>query len=262
MTWGSVGGCEHGPAGATAEMSGRRVPGVAEEASERRAASRLRRHGVPVVAMRGVRIDRGHRTVLAGVDLLVNPGEVVGLVGPNGSGKTTLMKAMAGLISPTSGEARRTGRCGIQLEFPPFVEDATGRGNLLLLARLDGTRADQVDGAMREVGLDPSLATKVRGYSQGMRKRLGIAQAVMGEVSAVLLDEPMNGLDPAGMVALRGVVSGQAQEGRAVVISSHLLGELEGMCDSVYLVAKGGVASLSWDREPGSLERAYLKACG
>lgn len=226
-----------------------------------RAASRVRRHGAPVVAMRGVRIDRGRRSVLVGIDLDINPGEVVGLVGPNGSGKTTLMKAMAGLISPASGEMRRTGRCGIQLEFPPFVEDATGRSNLLLLARLDGTCADRVDGAIREVGLDPGLATRVRGYSQGMRKRLGIAQAVMGDVSAVLLDEPMNGLDPAGMVALRDIVSEQAQAGRAVVISSHLLGELEGMCDSVYLVAKGGVAPLSWIREPGGLERAYLEAC-
>lgn len=221
----------------------------------------MARDAAPLISMRAARIMRGRRSILDGVSFDIHLGEIVGLVGPNGAGKTTLMKAMAGLLPLDAGEIRLAGRCGLQLDNPPFIEDIDGRGNLRMLAHLDGTTYGQVDEAMRAVGLDPALRTRVGGYSQGMRKRLGIAQAIMGDVSAIFLDEPMNGLDPEGMVTLRRVVAGQRDLGRAIIISSHLLGELEGMCDSVYLVARGKVRRLTWDSEPGGLEKAYLGVC-
>lgn len=224
------------------------------------------------IDLRGVSVSFGGRTVFADVDFSAERGMVVGLMGPNGSGKSTMLNILAGLVVPQRGEgyvmgyrlgSARHAPFGMMFEHPPFVERASGRENLILLSRLKGTRdADtfvRAGACMQRVGLDPERAEPVACYSQGMRKRLGLAQAVLGSPPLYLLDEPMNGLDPLGVVVMRSCIRTLAARGAIVVVSSHLLNELERVCTKVYMFHEGTASPVALDAYgPDGLEQVYV----
>ena len=172
-------------------------------------------------------------------------GGVIGLVGPNGSGKSTLIRMLLGLIRPTAGTARVLGRpisapqayaarVGALIEDPAFVPGLSARANLMSLARLRGLPAARVDEAVDMVGLTGRDREPVKRFSLGMKQRLGIAAALLGDPELLVLDEPTNGLDPAGIVEIRHLLHSLSHAGRTVVVSSHLLSEIEAI--SSYLV--------------------------
>lgn len=225
---------------------------------------------MPDLWLRGVGVRLGGHDVLTDIDFDADRGDVVGLMGPNGSGKTTLLKVLAGLIVPGSGEGRVLGSplgtsastgVGLMLETPPFADRLSGRENLELLAYVGRPAVREVSGLLRAVGLDPNDHTPVRSYSQGMRKRLGLAQALQADPGLYLLDEPMNGLDPLGMAMMRETILALAGRQRAVVVSSHLLHELEHVCTKVYMLVGGRAQQVGGDgRGCSGLEDAYIAA--
>lgn len=215
-----------------------------------------------------VRVEFKGSAVLQDASVTASRGQVVGLMGPNGSGKSTLLRVLAGLLQPTEGSGMLLGhelggssrpRTGLMLERPPFVESRTGLVNLRMLARLDGTSEDELEPLLLRMGLNPSLRTPVVNYSQGMRKRLGLAQAIMGGPDILLLDEPMNGLDVRGLELLEDVVCQEAARGAVVFVSSHLLDEMARMCDVVYALVDGRCMRVK-ERylTRGGLRAAYL----
>jgi ABC-2 type transport system ATP-binding protein len=188
------------------------------------------------------------------VDLTVERGDVFGYLGPNGAGKTTSLRMLLGLIRPTSGEARLFGRDPLVdgaraldgvagfVEGPRFYPYLSGRKNLELLADYDGkgTR-DRIGAVLDVVELADRAKDRVGGYSHGMRQRLGIAASLLREPKLLLLDEPTTGLDPAGMRDMRLLVRRLADEGLTILLSSHLLNEVEELCNRVAIVRKGSV---------------------
>jgi len=186
----------------------------------------------------------GATAVLDGLDLTVDAGEIVGLVGRNGSGKSTLLSIISGLAAATSGGVATTGSIALLPERLSFVENLTGMANLRLLGRLNAhPTEDDLRDLLTSVGLDPALRTSVANYSLGMRQRLGIAQALMEHADLLILDEPTNGLDPEGIRWLRNLVRAQADHGAGVLISSHLLTELERSCDIVAVLDEGRIVA-------------------
>jgi ABC-2 type transport system ATP-binding protein len=205
----------------------------------------------------------GARTAVAGVELTVAPGQVRGLLGPNGAGKTTLLRMLFGLIHPDAGKVRLLGRplhglggealeqVGGFVEEPAFYPYLSGRANLSLLARLDaGPSEAAVQDALERVELEDRGDDRVAGYSTGMRQRLGIAAALLRSPRLLLLDEPTSGLDPAGTRAVAALVRELADEGVAVLVSSHQIGELERVCDAYTVMREGSVV---WDGSAGEL---------
>jgi ABC-2 type transport system ATP-binding protein len=195
----------------------------------------------------------GYRAV-DGVSFRAEPGQVVGLLGPNGAGKTTAIRMLVGLIRPDSGEIFVHGQpvhagadvlasVGSFIEGPGFLPHLTGRQNLEAYWQATGRPAEEahLTEALEIAGLGAALDRKVRGYSQGMRQRLGIAQAMLGLPSLLVLDEPTNGLDPPQIRAMREVLTDYAAAGRTVVVSSHLLGEVEQTCSHVVVMDRGKV---------------------
>jgi ABC-2 type transport system ATP-binding protein len=194
----------------------------------------------------------GRLTALQDLDLEVPRGQVYGFLGPNGAGKTTTISLILGLIAPSAGHTEMFGldtrthlsealrRTGAVLEGPSFYPDLSGRDNLRVWGALsggvDGRRLDEVLGL---VGLQARGRDKVRTYSLGMKQRLGLAAALLHDPDLLVLDEPTNGLDPAGMREFRQLIKELGQLGKTVFVSSHLLGEVEQMCDHVGIV-KGG----------------------
>jgi ABC-2 type transport system ATP-binding protein len=191
----------------------------------------------------------GERLAVDRVSMTVRRGEVYGFLGPNGAGKTTTLRMVLGLIRPTSGSATVLGRpagvpdvterVGALIEGPGFYPYLSGRANLEVLARYRGLSEPAVDAALERVGLLGRAGDRFKGYSLGMKQRLGVAAALMGEPELVVLDEPTNGLDPGGMADMRALVVELAGEGRAVLLSSHLLAEVEEICDRVGVIAGG-----------------------
>ena len=188
------------------------------------------------------------------VDLDVQPGEVRGLLGPNGAGKTTLLRMLFGLVAPDAGSIELFGRPlnpsdrfpldGVAgfVEDPSFYPYLSGRANLELLAELDGGGARQrIDDALELVDLLGRARDKVSGYSTGMRQRLGIAAALLRQPRLLLLDEPTSGLDPAGAREVGALLRELSSQGTAVLLSSHLIGEIESTCDGFTVVARGQV---------------------
>ncbi|MGI8448322.1 MAG: ABC transporter ATP-binding protein [Streptosporangiaceae bacterium] len=197
----------------------------------------------------------GETTALDEVDLLVGPGVVHGLLDPNGAGKTTLLAALFGLVLPDEGTLRLFGRTRAEagpgwldgvggfVETPRFYPYLTARQNMAILAGLDGGDAGSlIDQAIDSAGLAGARRQKVRGYSLGMRQRLGLAAAMLRRPRLLILDEPTNGMDPAGIRDLRAALRRLAQDGLTVLLSSHDMAQVEEICDSVTVLHHGRVA--------------------
>lgn len=191
----------------------------------------------------------GSNVAVRDLDLSVQRGELLGLLGPNGAGKTTTLRMLLGLARPTAGSARVLGgapgdpdvlsRVGAVVEEPAFYPHMTGRDNLRTLATTGGSDPARIAVVLDQVSLADRADEKVKGYSQGMRQRLGIAAALLGDPELLLLDEPTNGLDPAGIAQMRTWLEELVAEGRTVVLSSHQLGEVEQICERVAVLSDG-----------------------
>jgi ABC-2 type transport system ATP-binding protein len=206
------------------------------------------------IEARGLVKRYGEIVAVDHVDLTVGEGDVYGYLGPNGAGKTTSLRMLLGLIRPDAGSARLFGRDPLLegaraldgvagfVEAPRFYPYLSGRRNLELVAALDGgDAARRIDEALDTVDLRDRAKDKVGGYSHGMRQRLGIAGALLRDPRLLLLDEPTTGLDPAGMRDMRVLVRRLADQGMTVLLSSHLMGEVEELCDRVAIVRRGSV---------------------
>ncbi len=180
----------------------------------------------------------------------VEPGTVTGFLGPNGAGKTTTLRMLLGLITPTAGTATIGGHryadlprpletVGAALEASSFHEGRTGRNHLRVMCAAAGLPVSRADAVLEQVGMTAAANRKVRGYSLGMRQRLGLAATLLGNPRVLILDEPANGLDPEGIRWLRGFLRDLADEGRTILVSSHLLAEVEQTVDEVVIIAAG-----------------------
>jgi ABC-2 type transport system ATP-binding protein len=221
------------------------------------------------IEARGLLKRYGDITAVDHVDLTVAAGDVYGYLGPNGAGKTTSLRMLLGLIQPDEGSARLFGRDpqldgaraldGVAgfVEAPRFYPYLSGRRNLELVAALDGDGAEQRIGeALDTVDLTDRAKDKVGGYSHGMRQRLGIAGALLRAPRLLLLDEPTTGLDPAGMRDMRALIRQLAEQGITVLLSSHLMAEVEELCDRVAIVGSGRVLY------EGALDELIASAAG
>lgn len=202
-------------------------------------------------------------TALDDVSLDIGKGEIFGILGPNGAGKSTLIKAVTGLVVPDSGEVTLGGldfkkdkeafmaKIGAQIETPVFFNKRTGWWNLNYLARLQGGLPEQrIRDIVDIVGLTDRINTRVGTYSMGMRQRLGIAQAIMHKPELLILDEPINGLDPDGIVQVRELIRKLRDEyGTTVLFSSHILGEMQTLCDRVAFIARGRLVAVKTKKE-------------
>jgi ABC-2 type transport system ATP-binding protein len=195
---------------------------------------------------------RGHRVAaLDGLDLAIPEAGVFGFLGPNGSGKTTTIRCLLGLARPTCGRLRLLGRpvpgglrdsirrVGAIVESPALFATMSGRENLVLLGAVDGIGTRRVDEVLGLVGLDTRAGDLVKKYSLGMRQRLALAAALLKDPELLILDEPANGLDPAGIHQVRTLIRQLAAEGRTVFLSSHILSEIEHTCDRVAILNRG-----------------------
>ncbi|WP_261568559.1 ABC transporter ATP-binding protein [Frankia gtarii] len=211
--------------------------------------------GVPAVEAVGLVKRFGGLTAVDHVDLRVDVGEVYGILGPNGAGKTTFLRMLFGLIRPDAGTLRVFGRTWAEagpsmldgvagfIESPRFYPYLSGRRNLVLLAGLDGGDADsRIDQVLDVVDLAGRAGDKVGGYSFGMRQRLGVAASLLRDPRLLVLDEPANGLDPAGIRDMRALVTRLAGSGLTVLLSSHNMDEVEEICDNVTIMRTGRVA--------------------
>ena len=198
-----------------------------------------------------------HYKAVRAVDKLsfaVEPGRVTGFLGPNGAGKTTTLRMILSLVRPTSGRATIGGqryadlseplrRVGAVLEASSAHKGRTGINHLRVLCAAAGFPRQRADEALALVGLTPAAKRKFKGYSLGMRQRLGIAAAMLGDPQVLILDEPANGLDPEGIRWMRGLLRGLAAQGRTVLVSSHLLSEMQLLADDVVIIAAGRLVS-------------------
>ncbi|MEV4537473.1 ATP-binding cassette domain-containing protein [Asanoa sp. NPDC049518] len=205
------------------------------------------------------------------------PGRVTAFLGPNGAGKTTTLRMLLGLVAPTSGKPLIRGQAYAQLSHPRrtvgavlestgFHPGRRGRDHLRVAARDAGLRTARVDEVLDQAGLTDAADRRVGGYSLGMRQRLGLATALLGDPPVLILDEPSNGLDPAGMAWLRELLRGLAGQGRTVLVSSHVLAEVAQTVDHVLvahhgqLMFDGPISDLA--HETGGLEAAFLRLTG
>ncbi|MGH2857305.1 MAG: ABC transporter ATP-binding protein [Solirubrobacteraceae bacterium] len=239
-----------------------------------------------MIEVTGLRKRFGSTVALDGMTFSVPSGRVTGFVGPNGAGKSTAIRVILGLDRPDEGRALVCGRAYHSLSHPlrhvgslidaaALAPSRSGRSHLLWIARSQRLDARRVNEVVDLVGLGGAARRKAGGYSLGMRQRLGIAAAILGDPPVLILDEPFNGMDPDGIIWVRGLLRSLAAQGRAVLVSSHLLAELEGMADDLIVVGRGRVlASASVDelldtRQPGpvvaveprraTLEDVYLQ---
>jgi ABC-2 type transport system ATP-binding protein len=220
------------------------------------------------LATRGLRKRYGSRRALDGLDLSVPTGVVYGFLGPNGAGKTTTMRVLTGLIHADGGTVEVLGRpfrrgdrhrlfeVGALVESPTFYPYLSGRANLRELAASGAhVSSKRIDELLELVGLSDRAKDKVQDYSMGMKQRLGIGAALLSDPKLLLLDEPANGLDPAGIVAMRDTLRALAAQGKTVVVSSHLLGEVQVMADTVGIIAAGKLVREGPLRELLSMQR-------
>ncbi len=219
-----------------------------------------------IIETRGLAKRFGARPAVIDLDLDVPRGSAFGFLGHNGAGKTTLIRMLLGLTRADAGEMMISGRpvprdraavlarVGAMVEEPAFHRHLTGRENLRVNASVRGPEAaGRIDGALRRVGLGDRADDRVKTYSQGMRQRLGVARCLLADPELLILDEPMNGLDPGGILEFRTMIADLVAEGRTVFLSSHLLDEVEKTCDAAAvidrgrLIAQGPISSLLQD---------------
>jgi ABC-2 type transport system ATP-binding protein len=228
----------------------------------------------PAIAVRGLRKSFSRHVAVEDVSFTVNDGRVVGLLGPNGAGKTTTIRMLLGLAAPDAGDALIHGQSYRDLPDPArtvgAVLDAgglhpgrTGRDHLRISAAQVDASPDRVESVLDEVDLRTAADRRISGYSLGMRQRLALASALLGEPSILVLDEPANGLDPAGMHWLRAYIRAFADAGGAVLLSSHVLSEVALVADDIVVIAQGRVAAAgdlasTVAAHGGSLESFYL----
>jgi ABC-2 type transport system ATP-binding protein len=204
------------------------------------------------IEVAGLRKRFGATLALDGMTFTVAPGQVTGFVGPNGAGKSTTMRVILGLDAPDAGRAliggrpyqnlqRPLTRVGALLDAAALQPGRTGRNHLLWLAHSQGLGPGRVDEVIAQSGLEKAARRKAGGYSLGMRQRLGIAAAMLGNPSVLMLDEPFNGMDPEGIVWMRGFLAALAAQGRAVLVSSHLMSELQETAGHLVIVGRGKV---------------------
>jgi ABC-2 type transport system ATP-binding protein len=207
-----------------------------------------------MITVSGLTKRYGDRTVVDDVSFTLEPGTVTGFLGPNGAGKTTTMRMMTGLVAPTAGAALVAGRLyaeqpnpgavvGTLLDASAVHPGRTGRTHLRLLARTVGVPAGRVDEVLGLVGLADAAHRRIGGYSLGMRQRLGIAGALLAEPPVLIFDEPANGLDPEGIRWMRALLRSHAAQGGTVLLSSHLLGEVEHTVDRLLVIGTGRIVA-------------------
>jgi ABC-2 type transport system ATP-binding protein len=226
------------------------------------------------VSIRALRKEFGSVTAVRDLSFEVPAGSVTGFLGPNGAGKTTTLRMLLGLVRPSAGTALIGGVSYADLPVPRRMVGAVleagglhpgrrGRDHVRVVARVAGVGAARVDEVLDEVGLTDAADRRVRGYSLGMRQRLGLATALLGDPPVLVLDEPANGLDPAGMAWLRDLLRRRAGAGGTVLVSSHLLAEVAQTVDRVVIVHRGRLGfagtSAELDAGPGGLEAAFLR---
>jgi ABC-2 type transport system ATP-binding protein len=206
------------------------------------------------IEVSGLRKRFGPALALDGMTFTVPPGQVTGFVGPNGAGKSTTMRVILGLDAPDEGAALVGGRPYHQLKHPlrqvgalldagALQPGRKARNHLLWLAHSQGLSARRVDQVVAESGLSDVIRRKAGGYSLGMRQRLGIAAAMLGDPAVLMMDEPFNGMDPEGIIWMRGYLRGLAAQGRAILVSSHLMSEVEDTADHLVVVGRGKVVA-------------------
>jgi ABC-2 type transport system ATP-binding protein len=204
------------------------------------------------IEVSGLRKRFGAQQALDGMTFTVRPGQVTGFVGPNGAGKSTTMRVVLGLDAPDSGTALVSGKpyaslknplsqVGALLDAGALQPSRSARNHLLWLAHSQGLRARRVDEVIAQAGLSDVARRKAGGYSLGMRQRLGIAAAMLGDPPVIMMDEPFNGMDPEGIVWMRQYLRSLAAQGRALLVSSHLMSELEDTADHLVVVGRGRV---------------------
>ncbi len=202
------------------------------------------------IQIEGLTKEFGALKAVDGLTVDVEQGGVIGLLGPNGAGKSTTIRMLLGLIRPTSGTAtvlgesiehpsRYIGHVGALIETPAFYPKLSGDANMRTLAALDGQPTSRIDEVLEIVKLTGRRADRVSEYSLGMKQRLGIAAALLRNPDILILDEPMNGLDPAGIVEIRSLLKDLSQQGKTILISSHLLSEVQAVADQVVIIDKG-----------------------
>ncbi|TDQ54812.1 ATP-binding cassette domain-containing protein [Actinorugispora endophytica] len=233
----------------------------------------MERTGV-TIRVEGLTKHFGKVAAVQDLSFTAGPGVITGFLGPNGSGKTTTLRCLLGLVRPTGGEAVIGGRpyarladplrtAGASLEASNFHPARSGRAHLRIQCRTAGIPQSRVDDVLELTGLTDAANRATRGYSLGMRQRLNLATALLGDPSVLVLDEPSNGLDPAGIAWLRGFLRRLADEGRTVLVSSHILSEVQQTVDRVVVVYRGrGVAEGTLgelDPEGEGLERVFLR---
>lgn len=205
------------------------------------------------VEVESIALTLDGRAVLTDVSFRALRGQVTGLLGPNGAGKSSLLKVITGLLRPTHGTVEVLGRAAEQgvmpagvgglIEEPGFYPWLSARANLVVAAAGRPEREERVDEVLEQAGLGDRAGDKVSRFSQGMRQRLGVARCLLGSPAVLILDEPTNGLDPAGYRWVREIVSRQRDQGAAVLISSHVLSEVELLSDAVVILADGEVVA-------------------
>jgi ABC-2 type transport system ATP-binding protein len=215
------------------------------------AATRTDGNGEFVVETHGLRKRYGEINAVNGVDLRVRRGEVFGFLGPNGSGKTTTLRMLLGLVTPTGGDvtvlgeqpgaARGLAKIGAMVETPAFYPFLSGRDNLKVLAGHAGVSEARIGPALETVELADRAKDRFGTYSLGMKQRLGVAAALLKDPELLILDEPTNGLDPAGMAEMRSLIRKLGQGPRTVLLSSHMMGEVEQVCDRVSVIRSGEI---------------------
>jgi ABC-2 type transport system ATP-binding protein len=209
-------------------------------------------NGEPAIVASALTKHFGERHAVEKIDIELPAGVVSGFVGPNGAGKTTTIQLLLGLIKPTSGTARVLGQpisapeaylphVGALIESPSFYPTLSGARNLEVLTRLGGLPRARIAEVLDQVGLSERGREPVRSYSLGMKQRLGVAAALLPTPKLVILDEPTNGLDPAGIREMRALMRGLADRGITVFVSSHLLAEIEAICDHLVMINSGRI---------------------